>query len=80
MNFSHWQLRLLSGLSDSQNYSFDFKSLVGLQHYSNMATLLLMKQFQQLEQTPVPHFTVDLPDDEDPFEWEVLLHGPDDTP
>jgi Ubiquitin-protein ligase len=43
------------------------------------AALLLHKQLNELKKNPVEGFSAGLVDDEDPFEWDILIMGPPDT-
>ena len=47
---------------------------------TSQASLLLMKQLQQLSKHPVEGFSAGLVKDDNPFEWEIFIIGPPDTP
>ncbi|KAL1915976.1 uncharacterized protein VTP21DRAFT_6364 [Calcarisporiella thermophila] len=47
---------------------------------TEQAALLLKKQLKDLKKNPVEGFSAGLVDDNDVFEWEVMIIGPPDTP
>lgn len=46
---------------------------------SSQAALLLAKQLRDLKKSPVEGFSAGLVDDENVFEWEIIIIGPPDT-
>ncbi|RUS19547.1 ubiquitin-conjugating enzyme/RWD-like protein [Endogone sp. FLAS-F59071] len=46
---------------------------------SDQATLLLRKQLRELTKNPVEGFSAGLVDDDNIFEWEIMIIGPPDT-
>ncbi|TFK97817.1 ubiquitin-conjugating enzyme [Pterulicium gracile] len=46
---------------------------------TNSNTLLLRRQLQELTKNPVQGFSAGLVDDDNMFEWEILIIGPADT-
>ncbi|KAG8471216.1 hypothetical protein KFE25_009637 [Diacronema lutheri] len=44
------------------------------------ATLLLMKQLKELNKSPVEGFSAGLVDESNPFDWDICIMGPPDTP
>lgn len=47
---------------------------------SSQASLLLMKQLKELNKSPVEGFSAGLVEDSNPFEWEIVIIGPPETP
>jgi len=47
---------------------------------TSQAALLLMRQLQELNKNPDSGFSAGLVDDSNPFEWQIILTGPADTP
>jgi len=41
--------------------------------------LLLMRQLKELTKNPIDNFSIGLKEDENVYEWQVMLEGPDDT-
>ncbi|KAG0371193.1 MAG: ubiquitin-conjugating enzyme/RWD-like protein [Linnemannia gamsii] len=46
---------------------------------SSQSTLLLKKQLKELTKNPVEGFSAGLVDDDNIFEWEIVIMGPQDT-
>lgn len=47
---------------------------------SDQGVLLLMKQLKDLNKNPVEGFSAGLVEESNPYEWEIMIIGPPDTP
>lgn len=47
---------------------------------ASRAALLLMKQLKELNKNPVEGFSAGLVEDSNPFDWDICIMGPPDTP
>lgn len=49
------------------------------QNDEKYGSILLMRQYKELCKNPVDNFSVGLKDDENMYEWNVMMEGPSDT-
>ncbi|CAG8665282.1 7371_t:CDS:2, partial [Paraglomus brasilianum] len=61
------------------SFSFLHKHKSIFAHMTTQSTLLLRKQLKELTKHPVEGFSAGLVDDENVYEWEIMILGPPET-